>query len=264
MIMPRALRVILIQVKAAALLSLQYRAELAFRSALALLRTAALLVPLLVLFDMRATVAGWTKPEALVVVGFFTILHGILEGGMRPSMTALVEHVRKGTLDFVLLKPVDAQLLLSFAQIDLSYATDLLVGLALVGWGTWRAGHVPTLGDVAAGAVLLVAASAILYALWILAVSMAFRFVKIDNLSYLIVSTFDAARWPSAVFRGGFAFVFTFVIPLAVMTTWPSLAVLGRLAPREIAIALALAVAFLGASRLTWLRSISLYTSAGG
>ncbi len=52
--------------------------------------------------------------------------------------------------------------------------------------------------------------------------SAAFYVVKVDNLTYLFESIFDAARWPASVFRGVLRVVFTFVIPLALMTTYPA------------------------------------------
>ena len=58
-------------------------------------------------------------------------------------------------------------------------------------------------------------ATLLLYSLWILIVSAAFIVVKVDNLTYLFSSIFDAARWPASVFRGAVKFFFTFVIPLA-------------------------------------------------
>ena len=117
---------------------------------------------------------------------------------------------------------------------------------------------------MALSGALLIVAVAILYSSWIFAVSMAFYFVRIDNLSYLIVSTFDAARWPASVFRGVFAFVFTFVVPLALMTTYPALALLGKISTGQALMALALAALFLAASRYTWMRSLAKYSGAGG
>jgi ABC-2 type transport system permease protein len=105
---------------------------------------------------------------------------------------------------------------------------------------------------------------AILYAIWILVVSLAFVFVKVDNLSYLFLSIYDAARWPASVFRGGFALLFTFVLPLALMTTYPALAVLGRIEAVQVVTPIGVAAAFLVAARLVWLRAIRRYTSAGG
>ena len=93
-------------------------------------------------------------------------------------------------------------------------------------------------------------------------VSAAFFVVKVDNLSFLFGSIFDAARWPVTVFRGAWRFLFTFVVPLALMTTYPALALLGRLDLRTTGAALLGTVAFVAASRAVWLRSIGRYTSA--
>ena len=86
--------------------------------------------------------------------------------------------------------------------------------------------------------------------------------VKVDNLSFLFSSIFDAARWPVSVFRGAWRVIFTAVIPLALMTTWPALALLGRLDLRTAAAAVLGAAVFSVLARLVWLRSIARYTSA--
>ena len=102
----------------------------------------------------------------------------------------------------------------------------------------------------------------LLYSLWILTVSAAFYVVKVDNLTYLFSSIFDAARWPSSVFRGVLRFVFTFVIPLALMTTYPAQAMLGKLTAQTLLFAVVGSVLFALLARLIWLRSIGKYTSA--
>ena len=40
-------------------------------------------------------VAGWTFEEALVVIGRFTVMKGVLEGAVNPSLASVVEHIRK-------------------------------------------------------------------------------------------------------------------------------------------------------------------------
>ncbi len=262
--MGRYLQLFSIQLKAAALLSLQYRVDFLIQGVMALFWSATALVPLVVLFSIRKGVAGWGQYEAMVVVGFFLALKGVLVGVIQPSLGNVVEHIRKGTLDFLLLKPADAQFLLSTSKLDLPRVLDVVAGLGLVVFSLMRAHVVPSVAEVALALFTLGCALAILYALWIMVVSLAFHVVKIDNLSYLIVSTFDAARWPSSVFRGGLAFVFTFVVPLTLMTTYPALALLGRMTYSQTATTLAVAVTFLVVSRLVWLRSIRSYTGAGG
>jgi ABC-2 type transport system permease protein len=84
----------------------------------------------------------------------------------------------------------------------------------------------------------------------------------VDNLLYLFQSIFDVARWPSTVFRGVLSLIFTFLIPLALMTTYPALALLGKLTAATAVGAVAGALLFAGAARAIWLASIRRYTSA--
>jgi ABC-2 type transport system permease protein len=102
----------------------------------------------------------------------------------------------------------------------------------------------------------------LLYSLWILVISATFYVVRIDNLSFLFTSIFDAARWPATVFTGFWRFLFTFVIPLAVMTTYPAMALLGTLQWRTAATAAGGALAFAVAARAVWRQSLARYTSA--
>lgn len=252
------------QLRLAVLLALQYRFDFFSNAIMSLFWTSTTLVPLLVLYDRRAEVASWSKYEAMLVVGFFTTLKGVLNGAIQPTLQNVVEHVRKGTLDFLLLKPVDSQLMVSTSRLELWRSADVLCGLGIVGYALHCLGLVPTLSDIASAAILLLIAVVLLYSIWIVVVSLAFHFVKVDNLSYLFMSMFDVARWPSAVFRGVFAFVFTFVLPLSVMTTYPALALLHRLDAGALVRSSLLAVGFFFLSRVVWLRSIRRYTSAGG
>jgi len=262
--MPRYLRLLGIQLRMSLLLSMQYRLEFFLDGIMSCFWTASALVPLLVLFEARKTVAGWTWPEALLVVAGFTTLTGVLDGAIQPSLGNVVEHVRKGTLDFLLLKPVDAQFMVSTARFEPWRGTDMWLGLALFGWAFHSLGRAPSASGVLLAAMLLASAVAILYAISILVISLAFFVVKVDNLIYLFISVYDAARWPASIFRGALAFVFTFVVPLSVMTTFPALALLGKLSALQAGGALVGAFVFTAVARVVWVRSIGHYTSAGG
>jgi ABC-2 type transport system permease protein len=262
--MPRYLRLLGIQLRTSLLLAMQYRLEFFLDGVMSVFWTASALVPLLVLFGARTSVAGWTWPEALLVVAAFTTLKGVLDGAIQPSLGNVVEHVRKGTLDFLLLKPVDAQFMVSTSRFEPWRGSDMWLGLLLFAWGFHAMGRTPTVGGVATAGALLVAAVAILYSISILVISLAFFVVKVDNLIYLFISVYDAARWPASIFRGALAFVFTFVVPLAVMTTFPARALLGRLSTLEWAGAMVGAAVFSWLARRVWVRSIGHYTSAGG
>jgi ABC-2 type transport system permease protein len=253
-----------LQFRLSLLLGLQYRFDFLLEALVEALGAATTLVPLFVIYGGRGSVAGWSFAEALLVTGFFLLLQGVLEGAINPSLSNVVEHVRKGTLDFVLLKPADAQFLVSTARFQPWRGANVLTALAVFVYAFGRLGRPPAPAHLLAALALFGASTLLLYSFWIMTVSAAFYVVRVDNLSFLFSSIFDAARWPASVFRGALAFVFTFVLPLAVMTTFPAEALLGRMSLPRGAAALGAALAFSLLARRVWLRSLARYTSAGG
>jgi ABC-2 type transport system permease protein len=172
-----------VQVRMATLAAMQYRVDFLVRGFIAFLWSALTLIPLLVVFGVRRQVAGWSFAEALVVVAWFTLLRAVLEGAVSPSLTAVVEHVRKGTLDFVLLKPADAQFLVSTAKFEPWRIVDVGGALIVFVYAFVKLGRSPSIAQVATGLLFLGLAVLILYSIWILVVSAAFWVVKVDNLS---------------------------------------------------------------------------------
>lgn len=258
----RYLRLFWVQLRASLQVSLQYRADFFVGVFMAAFYVFWNLVPMFVLWDQRATIAGWSLAEAALVTAWFTLLRAVLDGAVQPSLQAVVEHIRKGTLDFVLLKPADAQFLVSTARFEVMNLVDAAAAVGLAAWALVRLGHVPSLGQLGTALLLTVAAAALLYALAILVIAAAFYVVRLDNLIYLFNSVFDAARWPASVFRGVWRILFTFVVPLALMTTYPALALLGRLRALTAVTALGGAALFFLLSRVVWRRAIGHYRSA--
>jgi len=262
MIAARYGRLLWVQARASMAQSMQYRIDFLVQGFMSLFWLGWHLVPLLILYNVRDSVAGWDFDSALIVIGWFTALRGILDGAINPSLVDTVERIRMGTLDYVLLKPADAQFLVSTARFQPWKVVDLLGGIGLIAYAFTRIGRAPALADVGLAAVMMLASVLVLYALWMLVISAAFWVVRLDNLTFMFSAVFDAARWPIHVFRGVWRFLFTFVLPLAVMTTFPAMALLGTLSPRTAVLSLAGALAFTILARAVWLIAISKYTSA--
>jgi ABC-2 type transport system permease protein len=255
-----------VQLSVSASMAMQYRLDFLVKGVMALFWMGVTLVPLLVVFSLRQSVAGWSWPEALVVLGWFSLLKAILEGSVTPSLTAVVEGVRTGALDFVLLKPADAQFLVSTARFEPWRVIDIVGALGILGYAFWRLGRWPHPAHVAMALVLLLVAVLLLYSIWILIVSASFWVVRVDNLSYLFQSMFDAGRWPIDVFNNVFGnalrIVFTGIFPLALMTTYPARALLGTLSFPQAGLVFVGGLAFTAVARAVWLRAIRFYTSA--
>lgn len=258
----RYARLFAIQLRTSLTLAAQYRWEFVAGGVISVLWNALALVPLWIAFRERPALAGWTFEQSMVVLGWFALLKGILDGAVSPSLLVVVDHIRKGTLDFVLLKPADAQFLASTARFEAWKVVDVALGIGILAAAFALMGTAPTAGGVALATLIFGAAVLVLYSIWILVVSAAFWVVRLDNLAYFFDALFDFARWPASVFRGVWRFVFTYVVPLALMTTYPAEALLGTLSARTAAGALAGAGLFAAAGRAVFRRAIRHYTSA--
>jgi len=256
------LRLLAVQLRVSATVSATYRLQFVMDGVLAILGMFGRVIPLFVALHGRPAIGGWTFDSALVVVGFFTMIKGVLDGAVNPSLVAVVDHIRNGTLDFLLIKPKDAQFLVCTSKFELWRGVDLVTGAAVIVWAFARMGTAPTAANVGLSVVLFAAGVVLLYSVWLLVVTAAFWVVRLDNLAFMFNALFDFGRWPRSVMKGALAILFTFVLPLAVMTSFPAEALRGILAPRDALLAIGLAAAFAIVARLVFGRALGQYTSA--
>ena len=260
--MTRYLSLFLVQLRTSIATALQYRANFLIEGTMSIVFFGLALLPLMVLFDQRQTVQGWDRPSALIVMAYFMGVKGVMEGMVSPSLVALVEKIRTGAFDYVLLKPVDAQFMVSSQKYEPWNVFDVIGAVVLAIYALDLRGQWPTPAELGVGIALFFAGVLAMYSMWIVCAAASFWVVRLDNLVYLLGAIFDTARWPVSVFRGVWRLVFTFVIPVAVMTTFPAMALLGRLDAKTALATIAGALAMLAISRLVWRAAIRNYTSA--
>lgn len=260
--MTRFLRLAVVQARISTSSAMTYRSDFLLQGFMELVWISLVLLPLFILYDKRTEVAGWDEPSALVLMAYFIGLRGVLECVVSPSLVDMVERIRSGAFDYVLLKPVDAQALISTSHYEPWKLFDIAGAIALLVYAFALRGAPPAPLDVLAGIAMFASGVIALYALWIICASASFWVVRLDNLMYLLGAIFDTARWPVQVFRGLWRVVFTFVIPVAVMTTYPAMAMLGRLDAETALATIGGSLALLALSRLVWRAAIRSYTSA--
>ena len=110
--------------------AMQYRSNFLFQMVVGLLRDVGRVAPLALVFWHRDTVGGWELPHALLVMAFFLFLTGIQSGVFEPNLGEAVESIRHGTLDLMLMKPVDGQLLVSLRKVGFVSSAGLRILLA--------------------------------------------------------------------------------------------------------------------------------------
>ncbi|GLV47039.1 ABC transporter permease [Thermus sp. LT1-2-5] len=234
----RYLRVYLLFLRLSLAAEMEYRLNFLlglFSSALTLLGA---LLGLFLLYQGGYRPGGWAWEEALLVLAAFTLLQGLGSTLLAPNLNKIVEHVQQGTLDFVLLKPLDPQFWLSLRVFSPWGLGDFLLGVGLLLYGGSRLGL--GLGDYLLFAFYWLVGALILYSLWFLLATTSIWFVKIYNVTEVLRGLLEAGRFPASSYPALYRFFFTFVVPVAFLTTVPAEVALGRGEAPWVALGLAL------------------------
>jgi len=250
------------QLRMSVLAALQYRLGFWTQGVLGIVWSVLGMAPLVIAASRLDSVAGWTPVELVLLTGCFTTMIGLWSALLGPALIASMNHIRRGTLDYVLLRPADALVLCLVAEFAPWSLIEALGGVLLIVGALIQLGRMPGPLELLAALGLGLAGMLALYALGVLVLCASFRAMQLQNLTYLMEAVLDFGRWPAQVFRGALRVVFTYVVPLAVMTTYPAQALLGELDGMTVVTALATGVGLMLAARLLWLRALRGYTSA--
>ena len=241
---------------------LEYQLNVVFELLAAIANLAGSVFILSLFFGQGHQLGGWSWQAALVVQGIYTLLDGVASTWLRPNLGAIVTHVREGTLDFVLLKPIDSQFWLSLRTLSPAGLSEIALGLALIVWAAPRAGATPTAGGLLLALLVLLAALVTLYSLWFLLATTSIWFVKTWNATEVLRAALTAGRFPISAYPPGLRVVFTLVLPVAFLTTVPAEVILGRGNAVALGSSLLVAALSFGLSRAFWRFALGHYTSA--
>lgn len=223
---------------------------------------------LLVVYSNTDDVAGWGRGEAFVLAATCFLMNAVVSG-LFMSLMEIPEAVRKGTLDYVVAKPIDSQFWVSFRRFNFDQVGTLLAGFGMIILGAIQSGVTPSLGQWFAYSVLVAASIAIFYSFNLMLMTLAIWLVRVDNLWVLGETLMSVVRYPMDIYGTGLQRVFTYFVPLAFLATVPSRQlvrpVLGSWGGADwlmVGLGVLWALAFLTASRAFWRFAMTRYTSA--
>lgn len=287
-----ALRLAAVFFRVNAMNELQYRANLVvqvFESGVALVTGLAVLG---LVYSHTNQLAGWGPSELLAVMGVHILMGGIIGAVIQPNMTRLMEDIRQGTFDFVLIKPEDAQVLSSVREFQVWRTVDIVIGAIVLatavaqlaaggvggdvglgsagvvgslaaagGSGTAGTGVIGPVEALAFAAALLLGATMI-YCFWLILTIGAFWIVRMDQIAELFEGIYQSGRWPVSIYPGWLRIGLTFLVPIAFAITVPAEALTGRLTPETLAVAAAFALVLLFITRALWRLGLRNYSGA--
>ena len=215
-----------------------------------------------IFFNNNANIGGWKFEQALIIQGIYTILNGITNTWFNPNLTEIVKYIREGTLDFVLLKPVDSQFFISLKKISPSGLLEIILGICLLLYCI-RINQINiNLGFLSLFLITLICSICILYSLWFFISTTTIWFVKTWNATEVLRSFLYIGRFPLNSFSISLRIFFSIFIPIAFITTIPSEVFLGIAERWKILLEVIISGIFLLTSRRFWLFALKYYTSA--
>lgn len=225
-----------------------------------------LLVKLLyvvVIYNAGVGVSGMSADEVLVFIGTFVIMTAFYTGFFMLNNNALGEYIRKGTLDFFIVKPVSLQFITTLRHTDFAlFFTDFTAGVIIVGIGLGRI-HTPfnilnLLGFVG----YMLSGAMIGYSIFLFPNIFAFWFVKANSLAMVVDSFWDFNNLPMGIYNKTVQHIGVFVLPIFIVTNFPTLFILGKLDPLYAVWGIVAPFIFFALTRVFWKKAVKQYSSA--
>jgi len=180
---------------------------------------------------------GWGRFEFFTFLATSLIINSIVHTVFMPNADQLSERIRTGALDFVLVKPVDTQLLVSFERLDLSSVGNFIVGVILLCYSLFQLGWKFELIPALLYLFYVGCGVAILYSLMFSLAATTVWLGRNQTLYdfWFYLTTFG--RYPREIYRGRLGtplgILFTYVIPILLVVNVPVRFLIQPLRPRQ-------------------------------
>ncbi len=214
------------------------------------------------IFGQVESIAGWTKNETLLLAAVQALFVGLLWYFVFPNLTTFYELVRKGDLDFYLIKPVDHRFLVSTKKVEFDQFLRTAVLIGYIAAVILQGHLIITWLSLAAFLLVLFLGLVIFYNVFFILAIFSFWLINVHNYEDLFHNLLDLGRFPTQIYKDQLGIFLTFFVPVAYVATFPVQAFLGKLEPVYFLAAVFLAISSSLISQWFWNFALKNYTSA--
>ncbi len=211
-------------------------------------------------FQHVETVAGYSLVETALFFMTFNLVDMAAQIFFRGVYGAR-RTVSEGDFDFYLVQPCSPLFRMTCSTVDFLDVVTIVPVVVMTGMVFAR---LPPLGweRYAAYGLLLANGVALIFAIHVLVAGLAVRTQELESAIWIYRDIMFMGKFPVDVYAPAVRWALTVGVPIAVMTTFPAKALLGRLSAAWIVYALALTAVALPLSYLFWRNSVARYTSS--
>jgi ABC-2 type transport system permease protein len=205
--------------------------------------------------------AGWQFGEAVVLLGVFLVVSGLLETFVWPNLLWFGGRVQNGLLDDLLLMPAPSLFTASFGACRPVALSGALLGIGLVAYGVSSLDEPVGWLNVAACLVLVLAGAVVAWALRVLVASVALWSPWL-SLDVFFSTMWQLGRYPVDVYAAPIRAALTWAVPVAFVSTFPARALTRGADGWTLASGLLAAVGAVVVVSAVWRAGLRRYTSA--
>jgi ABC-2 type transport system permease protein len=248
---------------------MQYRVSFLLMSLGQFVTTGVEIVGVWALFDRFGNLTPWTLPQVAFFYGVVNISFAFTDALARGFDLFGAQFVKTGNFDRLLLRPRSTVLQLAGHEFTLFRVGRLLQGVIVLLWACHQLALEWTAARFALLAFTLIATFLFFYGLVIVGAVMSFWTTEtLEIMNTLTYGGVETAQYPMAIYQKYFQRFFTFVVPLAMVTYFPIVAILGIPDPLGSTrtmqtLAPTAGFVFFGATLLLWRVGVRHYTSTG-
>lgn len=208
-------------------------------------------------------IGTWTKWQVVLLIGGSHFIQQLYQAFFLINCVNLSELVRSGKLDFLMLLPVSTRFVVSLRQVDLGAFVNASFAVAVMAYAAHQIPLTPSFLQIAGFLVLCVVGIVIHYSLMFLLASISFWTVRAQGIVWGYYNLFNIARMPDEAFGGLFKAVFTFAVPMLLVSNVPVRVLANKInSPVPLLILLGMSVLCFCVSQWGWRASLRHYTSA--
>lgn len=241
---------------------LTFRVNMIFEALITTIGTAAGLAALGIVYTRTETLAGWNMAEAIVLLGTYGVVSGLMDVFVTPNLAFFATKVREGAFDDTLLLPAPSVLLASLGTCRPWALAQVVVNAGVVVLGIVGLTSGVTPGGLMGYLILLIVALVLAWGTRVLLATLAFLAPSLETeVMYGALQEFG--RYPVGIYQQPLRFALTYMLPVAFIATIPAQALTRRSNPLLLScIGLALALGVIVVVQIVWQAGLRRYTSA--
>lgn len=169
---------------------------------------------------------GWHKYQFFVFFATTMIVNSLTNTFFMINTEEFSEMIRTGRLDFVLLKPINTQFVVSLQRVHWSALANGTLGLTLLGWAMIHLDYIPALPQIILYPIYIICGVAIMYSLLISLAATSIWMGRNQSMANFFFYLTTFSRYPMEIYRGPIGnplrILFTFILPVLIAINVPA------------------------------------------